>query len=64
MIDDKLTTMKTELETVLQKERELEQALYQTKDLKLKYIGAIEVLEQMKTEDSAEEPEKKKEKVK
>ena len=64
MIEDKLTTMKAELDTVLEKERELEKAFYQTKDLKLKYLGAIEVLEQMKSEETSEAPKEKKEKVK
>ena len=64
MIEDKLVTMKDELEKVLQKERELEKALYQAKDLKLKYLGAIEVLEQIQSEDVPEAPKEKKEKVK
>lgn len=63
-LEEKLANMKKELETVVSKEREIEQALYQTKDLKLKYLGAIEVLEQMKDEESSEDSKDKKAKDK
>ena len=59
-LEDKLTHMKKELDAVLSKEREIEQALYQAKDLKLKYLGAIEVLEQLKDEEASKEPKDKK----
>ena len=65
MIEEKLNVMKTELQSVLEKERELEQALYQTRELKLRYMGGVEVLEKMQSEkEPAEKPVEKKEKVK
>tara|TARA_R110002020_G_scaffold461809_2_gene680936 strand:+ start:27 stop:203 length:177 start_codon:yes stop_codon:yes gene_type:complete len=53
MLEEKLDTMKTELKAVSSKEKELHDALLQTQELRLKYIGAIEVLEQLKEEESA-----------
>ena len=50
MIEEKLEVMKQELQSVVAKEKELHDALMQTQELKLKYLGAIEVLEQMKEE--------------
>ena len=50
MIEEKLEVMKNELQSVVAKEKELHDALMQTQELKLKYLGAIEVLEQMKEE--------------
>ena len=57
MIEEKLEVMKKELTAVATKEKELHDALLQTQELKLKYLGAIEVLEQLK-EESKEEKKK------
>ena len=51
--------MKKELQAVAMKEKELHDALLQTQELKLKYLGAIEVLEQMKEEKKPKEEKKK-----
>jgi hypothetical protein len=51
MIEEKLEVMKKELTAVSAKEKELHDALLQTQELKLKYLGAIEVLEQLKEEE-------------
>ena len=51
--------MKNELQSVVTKEKELHDALMQTQELKLKYLGAIEVLEQMKEEEKPKEEKKK-----
>ena len=59
MIEEKLGAMKQELQSVVMKEKELHDALMQTQELKLKYIGAIEVLEQMKEEKKPKEEKKK-----
>jgi hypothetical protein len=59
MIEEKLEVMKQELQSVVMKEKELHDALMQTQELKLKYIGAIEVLEQMKEEKKPKEEKKK-----
>ena len=59
MIEEKLEVMKKELTAVSAKEKELHDALLQTQELKLKYIGAIEVLEQMKEEEKPKEEKKK-----
>ncbi len=58
MIEEKLEVMKKELTAVSAKEKELHDALLQTQELKLKYLGAIEVLEQMKEEEPKEEKKK------
>ena len=58
MIEEKLETMKKELQSVAMKEKELHDALLQTQELKLKYLGAIEVLEQLKEEKPKEEKKK------
>ena len=58
MIEEKLEVMKKELTAVATKEKELHDALLQTQELKLKYLGAIEVLEQMKSEETKEEKKK------
>ena len=55
MIEEKLKVMKEELTAVSAKEKELHDALMQTQELKLKYLGAIEVLEQLKEEDKPKE---------
>ena len=60
MIEEKLEVMKQELQSVVMKEKELHDALMQTQELKLKYLGAIEVLEQMKEEEKKPKEEKKK----
>ena len=60
MIQEKLEVMKNELQSVIMKEKEVHDALMQTQELKLKYIGAIEVLEQMKEEEEKPKEEKKK----
>tara|TARA_Y100000593_G_scaffold23245_1_gene46144 strand:- start:19947 stop:20156 length:210 start_codon:yes stop_codon:yes gene_type:complete len=59
MIEDKLKSMKEQLEMVSEKERTLSDSLRQMQELKLKYLGAIEVLEQLE-EDSKESEEKEK----
>ena len=59
MIEEKLETMKKELQSVAMKEKELHDALLQTQELKLKYLGAIEVLEQMKEEEKPKKEDKK-----
>ena len=51
MINEKLETLQKELKSVISKEVELENSLLEVKELKLKYIGAIEVLKQL-TEES------------
>ena len=58
MIEEKLEVMKKELTAVATKEKELHDALLQTQELKLKYLGAIEVLEQMKEEEKPKEEKK------
>ena len=58
MIEEKLEVMKNELQGVVAKEKELHDALMQTQELKLKYLGAIEVLEQLKEEKPKEEKKK------
>ena len=58
MIEEKLEVMKKELTAVATKEKELHDALLQTQELKLKYLGAIEVLEQLKEEDKPKEEKK------
>ena len=58
MIEEKLEVMKNELQSVVTKEKELHDALMQTQELKLKYLGAIEVLEQLKEEKPKEEKKK------
>tara|TARA_R100000664_G_scaffold28908_1_gene40413 strand:- start:112 stop:303 length:192 start_codon:yes stop_codon:yes gene_type:complete len=58
MIEEKLEVMKKELTAVATKEKELHDALMQTQELKLKYLGAIEVLEQLKEEDKPKEEKK------
>ena len=58
MLEDKLETMKTELKSVLDKELELERALHQTRELKFKYLGAIEAFEQVVGEDSLDDKSK------
>ena len=55
MIEEKLEVMKKELTAVATKEKELHDALLQTQELKLKYLGAIEVLEQLKEEEPKED---------
>ena len=47
MLVDKISEIKIELESVIKKEQEVEKALLQVKELKLKYLGAIEILEQL-----------------
>jgi hypothetical protein len=59
MIEEKLEVMKQELQAVVIKEKEVHDALMQTQELKLKYLGAIEVLEQMKEEEKPKEEKKK-----
>ena len=59
MIEEKLETMKNELQSVMAKEKEIHDALTQTQELRLKYLGAIEVLEQMKSEEKPKEEKKK-----
>ena len=59
MIEEKLEVMKNEVQSVVTKEKELHDALMQTQELKLKYLGAIEVLEQMKEEEKPKEEKKK-----
>ena len=51
MINEKLETLQKELKSVISKEVELENSLLEVKELKLKYVGAIEVLKQL-TEES------------
>ena len=51
MINEKLETLQKELKSVISKEGELENSLLEVKELKLKYVGAIEVLKQL-TEES------------
>ena len=58
MIEEKLEVMKKELTAVATKEKELHDALLQTQELKLKYLGAIEVLEQLKEENKPKEEKK------
>ena len=58
MIEEKLEVMKKELTAVATKEKELHDALMQTQELKLKYLGAIEVLEQLKEENKPKEEKK------
>ena len=58
MIEEKLEVIKKELQSVVMKEKEIHDALMQTQELKLKYLGAIEVLEQMKEEKPKEEKKK------
>ena len=55
MIEEKLEVMKKELQSVVIKEKEVHDALMQTQELRLKYLGAIEVLEQLKEEPKKEE---------
>lgn len=50
MIEEKLEVMKEELQTVVVKEKELHDSLLRTQELKLKYLGAIEVLQQLEEE--------------
>ena len=57
MITEKLTSLKEELETIVEKEKALYDALRQTQELKLRYLGAVEVLEKLD-----EKPEEKKKK--
>ena len=59
MIEEKLETMKNELQSVMAKEKEIHDALMQTQELRLKYLGAIEVLEQMEKEEKPKEEKKK-----
>ena len=59
MIEEKLEVMKQELQSVVMKEKELHDALMQTQELRLKYLGAIEVLEQMEKEEKPKEEKKK-----
>ena len=59
-ITDKLETIKTELNSVLKKEQEVEATLLQVKELKLKYIGAVEVLEQLDEESNSNNQKKDK----
>ena len=58
MIEEKLEVLKKELTAVATKEKELHDALMQTQELKLKYLGAIEVLEQLKEENKPKEEKK------
>ena len=58
MIEEKLEVMKKDLTAVSAKEKELHDALMQTQELKLKYLGAIEVLEQLKEENKPKEEKK------
>ena len=51
MINEKLEILQKELKSVIGKEVELENSLLEVKELKLKYVGAIEVLKQL-TEES------------
>ena len=62
MIEEKLEVMKKELQSVVIKEKEVHDALMQTQELKLKYLGAIEVLEQMKEEPQQEVSKEEKKK--
>jgi hypothetical protein len=62
MIEEKLEVMKQELQSVIMKEKELHDALMQTQELKLKYLGAVEVLEQMKEEPQQEVSKEEKKK--
>ena len=58
MIVEKLKVMKEELKSVMSKEKELHDAMMQTQELRLKYLGAIEVLEQLEAEKPKEEKKK------
>ena len=60
MIEEKIVKLKEELKTVLNKETEIENSLLEVKELKLKYIGAIEVLTQLNEESDKSKPVKEK----
>ena len=60
MIEEKITSLKEELKSVLNKETEIENSLLGVKELKLKYIGAIEVLTQLNEESDKSKPVKEK----
>lgn len=62
MVEEKLNKVKEELQSVLTKEKEIESALLNVKELKLRYIGAVEVLEQLQSESNDSKSDKKKEK--
>tara|TARA_R100000781_G_C4077006_1_gene126447 strand:- start:1610 stop:1786 length:177 start_codon:yes stop_codon:yes gene_type:complete len=57
MINEKLETLQKELKSVLIKETELENSLLEVKELKLKYMGAIEVLKQLNEESDNDKVE-------
>ena len=62
MLKEKIDDIKKELESVLKKEQEVERALLQVKELKLKYLGALEILEQLDNDkdfNCCDEKEKK-----
>jgi nucleoid DNA-binding protein len=60
MVEEKLKVMKEELEAIIEKENALTGALRQAQELKLKYIGGIEVLQQLEEEGKKPEDKKKK----
>ena len=59
MVEEKLEVIQKELQVVMDKERELRDNLAGVQELKFKYIGAIEVLQQMKDEPNDKKSEKK-----
>ena len=62
MLKEKIDDIKKELESVLKKEQEVERALLQVKELKLKYLGALEILEQLNDDKDFNCCDEKKEK--